>query len=136
MELELQGKVVLITGGSRGIGLACARAFAAEGARVAIAGRNPDSLNTAVRALQAEGHVVHAERIDMNDAQALQQGVARVEAALGHIDILVNSAGTSKHHSPDSTDSGRWIQGMHDKYVPTLNAMLSCPLWRHAVAAR
>jgi NAD(P)-dependent dehydrogenase (short-subunit alcohol dehydrogenase family) len=123
MELELQGKVVLITGGSRGIGLACAKAFAAEGARVAIAGRSADALNNAVRALQADGYVVHSESIDLNDTHALQQGLARVEAVLGQIDILVNSAGASKHHSPDSTDSGRWIQGMQDKYVPMLNAI-------------
>ena len=123
MELELQGKVVLITGGSRGIGLACARAFAQEGARVAIAARSADSLDTAVQTLAAEGHAVHAERIDLSDAPAVRAGVDRVEAALGRIDILVNSAGTSKHHAPGSNDSGRWIQSMHDKYEPTVHAI-------------
>src|SRR6266550_4331287 len=61
MDLELKGKVVFIPGGGGGIGLACARAFAREGAKVAIAGRSAEKLEAAVRALDAEGLIAHAE---------------------------------------------------------------------------
>ena len=53
MDLGLKGKVVLVTGGSKGIGLACARAFLAEGGRVAIVSRSPANLEAAMRVLSA-----------------------------------------------------------------------------------
>lgn len=123
MDLELKGKVVLVTGGSKGIGLACARAFALEGAKVAIAARNPDTLQAAAHALRAEGLTVHAQCIDLRDIPALHEGIGLVETALGGIDILVNSAGAARHHAPDSTDFDRWAIGMRDKYLPYIHAM-------------
>lgn len=123
MELELKGKVVFIPGGSRGIGFACARAFALEGARVAIAGRSAENLEAAVRELAADDLMVHAECADLRDVQALKAAVARIEVAVGPIDILVNSAGAAAHHAPDSTDHGRWLAGIQDKYLPAIHAM-------------
>jgi len=120
MQLELQDKVVLITGGSKGIGLACARAFLNEGARVAIAARNQDSLYLAVKTFSSEGYKVHAERINLNNISEVKSGVNRIEDSLGQINVLVNSAGSSKHHDPMSYDSERWIQGIEDKFIPTM----------------
>jgi NAD(P)-dependent dehydrogenase (short-subunit alcohol dehydrogenase family) len=65
MDLELHGKVVLITGGSKGIGLACAHAFAAEGARVAIASRDDAHLAAAAARLHAAGHGVSTHCADL-----------------------------------------------------------------------
>jgi NAD(P)-dependent dehydrogenase (short-subunit alcohol dehydrogenase family) len=67
MKLGLDGKIVLITGGSKGIGLACARAFAHEGARVAIASRSQDNLDRARQVLSKEGVDVIAQRADFSD---------------------------------------------------------------------
>ena len=68
MDLQLKGKVVLITGGSKGIGLACARAFVAEGARVALAARNAEVLHAAAVDLRASGAEVLAVPVDLGDA--------------------------------------------------------------------
>jgi NAD(P)-dependent dehydrogenase (short-subunit alcohol dehydrogenase family) len=66
MELGLKDKVVLVTGGSKGIGLACARAFAAEGAKVAIVSRDPANLARAREQLASEGLHVHLTRADLH----------------------------------------------------------------------
>jgi len=92
MELGLERKNVLVTGGSRGIGLACARVFLAEGARVAIASRSPRHLEQAAQSL---GRVMTAAA-DLAIAAAAAAMVERVEAELGPIDILVNSAGAAR----------------------------------------
>ena len=94
MDLGLEGKVVLITGGSKGIGLACARAFAAEGARVAIASRSQDNLDRAREDLKKEGVEAFAVAADLTRAEAATAMAAATEKALGPIDVLVNSAGT------------------------------------------
>ncbi len=67
MDLGLKNKVVLITGGSKGIGLACARAFAAEGAKVAIVSRDPANLARAREQLASDGLHVHLTRADLHE---------------------------------------------------------------------
>ena len=67
MNLELDGKVVLITGGSKGIGLACARAFGREGARVVIVSRSQDNLDAAQATLAADGIVRTTFAADLSD---------------------------------------------------------------------
>src|SRR5215472_1119712 len=89
---KLTGKVVLVTGGGSGIGLAAARLLLDEGARVAITGRNEDKLHRAAVALNAGERLIHqaADVADMGQVETLvQEGTAR----LGRIDILVNNAG-------------------------------------------
>ncbi|HEY9345626.1 MAG TPA: SDR family NAD(P)-dependent oxidoreductase, partial [Inquilinus sp.] len=70
MNLELEGKIVLITGGSKGIGLACARVFGREGARVIIASRSRENLDAANAALAAEGVAATAFAADLSDGAA------------------------------------------------------------------
>ncbi|CAN7349201.1 SDR family NAD(P)-dependent oxidoreductase [Variovorax sp. LjRoot178] len=123
MDLGLKGKVALVTGGSKGIGFACARVLAREGARVAIAARDRAALEEAVASLRREGLEVHAESVDLRDASAIEEAVAHVEEALGPLEILVNSAGAARHASPQSKDSGRWLAAMEDKYLPCVLAM-------------
>lgn len=83
MELELQGKVVVVTGGSKGIGFACARGFLAEGARVAIVSRHPANIDRALATLAGAIGVA----ADLSDAEAASHMVDRVDAALGPIDV-------------------------------------------------
>src|SRR3546814_17125354 len=86
MGLELSGQVVLITGGSKGIGLACAHAFAREGAKVALASRSPANLAAARAALEPAGHQLYIQAANPSDADAAQQLVDAVEAHVGPIE--------------------------------------------------
>ncbi|MGH8662930.1 MAG: SDR family NAD(P)-dependent oxidoreductase, partial [Burkholderiales bacterium] len=123
MDLGLKGKVVLITGGSKGIGLACARAFAAEGAKVAIASRSQENLDRAREELKKEGVEVFAVAADLTQAEPAIAMAAATEKALGPIDVLVNSAGAAKRHSMDQYDSHAWHHGMESKFFPYVHAM-------------
>lgn len=90
MKYELAGKVVLITGGSRGLGLVMARQLVAAGARVAICARDPDELRRAAADLGDQAVTVTC---DVTDADQLERLVAEVHAQLGPIDVLINNAG-------------------------------------------
>ncbi len=123
MDLGLGGKVVLITGGSKGIGFACARAFAREGARVAIASRGEDNLERARDALGKEGLPVVAIRADLAHADDAKRMVADTEREFGSVDVLVNSAGAARRHAMEEYGEEAWRQGMDAKYFPYINAM-------------
>ena len=90
---DLTGRTALITGSSKGIGYAIASALASAGARVVLNARNAQSLEQARVALAGEGFEVHAAAFDVTNADAVEAGVAQVEAQIGPIDILVNNAG-------------------------------------------
>lgn len=123
MELGLAGKVVFITGGSKGIGLSCARAFLDEGAKVALVSRAQANLDAASRALGApNGHVLTIAA-DFKQAQAAQSAVAAAEDRLGPIDVLVNSAGAAKRYLPDELNASSWHDAMDAKYFTYIHAM-------------
>ena len=90
---DLTGRIALITGSSQGIGLALAQALGAAGARVVLNARTAGKLEQACAALRAQGVVADAAAFDVTDGDAVDAGVARVEANIGAIDILVNNAG-------------------------------------------
>ncbi len=123
MNLNLEGKVVLVTGGSKGIGLACALAFAREGARVAIASRSAEHLAKGAAELAAQGFNVKTVAADLRQATDAQRMAAEVSAALGHIDILVNSAGAAQRTPPDELAAEHWHAAMDAKYFTTIHAM-------------
>jgi NAD(P)-dependent dehydrogenase (short-subunit alcohol dehydrogenase family) len=123
MKLGLENKLVLVTGGSKGIGLATARAFAEEGARVAIASRSAENLETARRGLAASGFEVFTARGDFSNPDEASAAVDVVEKKLGPIDVLVNSAGAARRFAPDSLNAAAWHQGMNAKYFPYVFAM-------------
>jgi NAD(P)-dependent dehydrogenase (short-subunit alcohol dehydrogenase family) len=100
MNLDLKGKVVMITGGSKGIGLACARAFLAEGGRVAIVSRSAANLDTAMQNLAAPKEDLIAVSCDLTARAAATAMAAEVERRLGPVDVLVNSAGAAKRYLP------------------------------------
>lgn len=113
MELGLQNKNVLVTGGSKGIGFACARAFLAEGARVALVSRSEANLGAAKKALGGATYVVAADLTNWAAAGAM---VERVEMEFGPLDVLVNSAGMAKRHRPEELTPEAWHAGMEAKY--------------------
>jgi NAD(P)-dependent dehydrogenase (short-subunit alcohol dehydrogenase family) len=123
MKLGLEGKVVLITGGSRGIGLACARAFAGEGARVSISSRSDANLEDARRTLSQEGFEVTAVRADFSRPEDAQNAANTTERLLGPIDILINSAGAARRFPAETLNADAWHQGMDSKYFPYIHAM-------------
>jgi NAD(P)-dependent dehydrogenase (short-subunit alcohol dehydrogenase family) len=119
MDLGLRGRIVLITGGSKGIGLACAQAFIAEGARVAICSRDPENIDTALARLPgALGFA--ADLTDTDDAAAM---VTKVEEALGPIDILVNSAGAARRVPPEELTPAAWHTAMAAKYFSYIHVI-------------
>jgi NAD(P)-dependent dehydrogenase (short-subunit alcohol dehydrogenase family) len=119
MDLQLNGKVVLVTGGSKGIGLAAARGFLAEGARVGICSRSAANLANALA--QLPGLIV--EPADLTDASAAADLIDRVEARLGPIDILVNSAGAAKRVAPEDLTPASWRAAMDAKYFTYINVI-------------
>jgi NAD(P)-dependent dehydrogenase (short-subunit alcohol dehydrogenase family) len=98
--IHLEGKAALVTGGSRGIGLAIARAYAAAGARVAIAARKPEGLAEAKATLAAEGLEVETFPCHVGRTDEAKKLVADVASRLGRIDVLVNNAATNPHFGP------------------------------------
>ncbi len=96
---DLTGRTALITGSSKGIGFALARALGAAGARVVLNSRDAQALATACEVLRGEGIQADAAAFDVTDADAVEAGVARVEGEVGAIDILVNNAGM-QHRGP------------------------------------
>lgn len=123
MDLELQGKVVLVTGGSKGIGQACAQAFAREGAKVAIVSRDLANLEAARSELAADGAQILTIAADLRDPEAAAHALAQTEAALGPVDILINSAGAAKRHPPESLDAQAWRDAMDAKFFTYIHAM-------------
>lgn len=101
MDLGLKGKSVLVTGGSKGIGFACAQAFVAEGCRVHIASRDKGRLDAAARSL---GGDVRTHSADLRDGAALRQLARECEA----VDVLVNNAGDIPGGTIETVDEAKW----------------------------
>ena len=91
MDLQLQGRRALITGGTKGIGRAIAESFAAEGASVAICARNQEEIDAAVASLQSKGVTAFGQSVDVNDAAALKGWVDSAAEVLGGIDCIVSN---------------------------------------------
>jgi NAD(P)-dependent dehydrogenase (short-subunit alcohol dehydrogenase family) len=119
MDLGLKDRKVLITGGSKGIGLACAKAFIAEGAKVALVSRSKENLEKAKSQLR-DAYIIAADLVDAAAAAAM---VEKVENEFGLIDILVNSAGAAKRTDADDLTPAAWKAGMDAKYFSYINVI-------------
>lgn len=103
---DLQGKTVLVTGASRGIGRACALACAGAGASVAVGVRNPADGTALVEEIAAIGQRAVSIQMDLADLEAVRSGVAATASAFGRIDILVNNVGVGPENlAEDVTES-------------------------------
>ena len=125
MNLDLAGASVLITGGSKGIGAAAARAFAAEGCNLCLVARD----HAALAALQAEIAAKHAVRIDIHSADlSRSESVADLVGRWPHVDVLVNNAGAIPGGDLDAIDESRWRAAWDLKvfgYINMTRAFLS-----------
>src|ERR1700720_784709 len=96
MNRKLEGKIALITGGSRGIGAAIARRLASDGAKVAITyAKGADAAASVVEEIERDGGKAIAIQADATDAQAAKAAVEKTVATFGKLDVLVNNAGTA-----------------------------------------
>ena len=125
MDLQLHNQHVLITGGSKGIGLACAQAFLAEGARVSLISRDQANLERARQTLQAQfaAERIHTVAADLRDAQAALAALDSAEAAFGPVDVLVNSAGAAKRTPAPELTPEAWQDAMQAKYFTYIHTM-------------
>jgi NAD(P)-dependent dehydrogenase (short-subunit alcohol dehydrogenase family) len=105
---RLSGKSTFITGGGTGIGRACALAFAAEGAKVAIAGRRKEPLEAVVREIESSGGSALAVECDVVHRTAVQGAIATVARHFGGLAIVVNNAGAIVVGSVEETSDQDW----------------------------
>lgn len=123
MDLQLAGKHVLVAGGSRGIGLACARGFLQEGAMVSIAGRSRLNLDASLQDLCAGGDRVNGFTADLTDAAAAHALLDRAEQAAGPIDILINSAGAALRTPFGDLSPQAWHDAMQAKFFTYIHVI-------------
>jgi NAD(P)-dependent dehydrogenase (short-subunit alcohol dehydrogenase family) len=99
-DFSIDGKVAIVTGGSRGIGRSIALGLAEHGAHVAIAARKPEALDEAVKAVEATGRRAISVPTNVRRTEELKHLVDETVAQLGRLDILVNNAGTNPVYGP------------------------------------
>ena len=132
MDLQLTGKIALVTGGSEGIGKGIARVFAREGVDVAICARRKDVLEKAADEIRQEsGRKVLAIPADLTkreDAENFVNGAAR---HFGRIDILVNNAGSAPGGVIETIDEDGWMQGLQLKFMGYVRCLkVALPIMR------
>ncbi len=116
MDLQLNDHHILITGGSKGIGLACAQALLAEVARVTLVSRDPQNLARAKQSLHAPEGRVHTVSADLQDAAQALRALDEAEAWGGAVQVLVNSAGAAKRTPAAELTPQAWHDAMQAKY--------------------
>ncbi|MGI9061620.1 MAG: glucose 1-dehydrogenase [Ktedonobacteraceae bacterium] len=129
ISFNFSGEVVLITGGSRGLGLEIAQGFGAAGATVVITARREQWLAEAERSLKEQGVTVHSMLCDVSDASSVQQAVQQALAACGKIDVLVNNAGLTWGAPAETMPFERWKQVLDTNITGTF--LMSQAVGRH-----
>jgi len=118
MELGLKGKIAVITGGSKGIGLATALLLAAEGAEVAIVAREEESLRSAAEQIKEQtGKEVLTISADVSQPEDVTRAVEQTVARFGGVNILVNNAGTSAAEPFDQVETDTWTADLDLKLL-------------------
>ncbi len=121
MDLGLQDRVAVITGGSTGIGYATAELLLGDGAQVAICARNAERLEAAHEQLAGQhGDRVLAATCDVLDAAAVADLHSQVLARFGQVDILVNNAGQARQSTFENTTDEAWTEELRLKYFSVI----------------
>ena len=115
MQITMKDRVAVVTGGSKGIGIAVARRFAESGAKVAILARGADDLKKAREQLAKDGLQVHDYVCDVSKAQDISATYDGIVKDLGKVDILVNNAGTSRAMPFESVTDAIWQEDLELK---------------------
>ncbi|HEV2658988.1 MAG TPA: glucose 1-dehydrogenase [Ktedonobacteraceae bacterium] len=126
---DFSGTVVLVTGGSRGLGFEIAQAFGSAGATVIITARREQWLTEAGRALQEQGISVHTATCDVADAASVAQVVQQCIEKFGQIDVLVNNAGLTWGTPAEQMSLERWHQVLEANVTGTF--LMSQAVGRH-----
>jgi 3-oxoacyl-[acyl-carrier protein] reductase len=119
MDLGLTGKIAIVTGSSRGLGLACARALIDEGCRVTICARGKDRLDAAAREL---GKNVLPILADVSQADGVERVVNDTVEAFGGLDILVNNVGLARGSTIVDTADAEWTEAIDQTLFPAIRA--------------
>jgi 3-oxoacyl-[acyl-carrier protein] reductase len=124
MNLDLTGKVALVTGSSRGLGLASARALAAEGCRVTICARGQERLDEALRELAdtAPAENLLAVAADVSTEQGVRRVVGETISRFGGIDVLVNNVGLARGGGILDTSDAEWQEAIDQTLYPAIRA--------------
>ena len=125
MDLQLTGKVALITGSSRGLGLASARALASEGCKVCLCARTPGPLDEAARevsALAPSPDAVLAVEADLTTALGVEKVIDAAVRRFGGLDILVNNLGLAKGGDIVETSDAEWQEAFDSTLYPAIRA--------------
>lgn len=132
MNLELTDKIAIVTGSSRGLGLAAARALAAEGCRVTLCARGAEALAGAAAALGA-GSRVHTVVADVSTPQGADRVVADTVRVFGGVDILVNNVGKAGGAGIEETSDDEWMSAIDQTLFPAIRmSRLVVPHMRRA----
>jgi NAD(P)-dependent dehydrogenase (short-subunit alcohol dehydrogenase family) len=138
MQIDLSGRVAVVTGGSSGIGLAAARLLAAAGARVAFCARDADRLQAAERAVleQVPGAAILCRPCNVLDADDVARFAEAVQARFGRTDILVNNAGQGRVSTFADTSDEAWREELDLKYFSIVRPTRTfLPMLRRSDAA-
>ena len=113
MDLQLKDKVVIVTGGSKGVGFGICEQLIQEGALPVIVGRNKATIPQAVKNLEASGGKVGYAYAELTDPEACKSAVKKIEKEYGTIDGLVNNAGINDGVSLEKGDFDAFTQSIH-----------------------
>ena len=122
---DLRGKVVLVTGGSRGLGLVLARQLAAKGAKLAICARTPEQLGQAHAELEGMGAEVMSMTVDVTDQRQVQAMILDVLGHFGRLDVLINNAGMTQVGPQENMGLNEYDEAMKTNFWASLYTMLS-----------
>ncbi|MDQ4136536.1 MAG: SDR family oxidoreductase, partial [Pseudomonadota bacterium] len=107
---NLSGRTAVITGGGRGIGLACADALAEAGAQVVIADNDPSTAESGLTFLRAKGHAAESIILDVTNAEQVERAAAKIIGSFGRVEILVCNAGIARSGTPaESVADEHWL---------------------------